>query len=176
MSLRESILTLQTLQAQEGRLEEFIKVLKQAKHYNRIYLAGNGGSAATASHFASDLMNLGFDVTCMIDNICRLTALVNDVDWKGVYYEQMNLFDKGDVLILISVHGGSDKQSSNLVIAAERARHLKRTVLTLTGCDGGKLKDLSDVCIIVPSDSCCYVEGLHSLLTHIICERLKEEK
>lgn len=173
MSLVEAQKLLKSLE--DADIEGFVEFLKVAREFNkRVWLVGNGGSAATASHFTSDLMNLGFDVFCMVDNISRLTALTNDFSWENVYWKQLEKLDRGDVLILLSVHGGVGKWSSNLLLATRRAKNRGGIILSLVGCDGGKLKEPSDVCIIVPSESCCYVEGIHSLLTHIICERLKK--
>lgn len=180
MSLKEAENLLQQLQKQEDNINKFVETLRNAKKNEcRVWLAGNGGSSATISHFASDLMNLGFDVFCMVDNKARLTALTNDYGWELVYTKQLNYFKERDVLILMSVHGGEGVlkgPSENLLLVTIHAKTSRGEILSLLGCDGGRLKDLSDVSIIVPSDSCCYVEGIHSLLCHIICERLKVEK
>ena len=161
--------------------------MTNARSYrNRIWLAGNGGSSSIASHFASDLQSLGFDAICLTDNIPRLTALTNDYCWELVYEKQLTHFTEFDVLILISVHGGGKSPlspelgseslpwSQNLLLAAIEAKKRGGKILSLVGDDGGRLKSLSDIFILVPSPDPCYVEGLHSLLTHIICKRLKE--
>jgi len=175
MSLQETQNLIEKLIQQEQFLDNFVRVLQQAKeHGNRIHIAGNGGSASIASHFTSDLKNLGFDVVCLNDNISRLTALANDYCWEVVYEKQLLHLRPYDILILISVHGGSEKSSQNLVLAAIEARKRAGKILSLLGDVGGELKKFSDYYIIVPSNSCCYVEGLYSVLTHIICERLRE--
>jgi len=177
LSLEESLTILSNLTNQNPQLTEFVFLLRKAKqHNNRIWLAGNGGSANLSSHFAHDLMALGFDISCLTDSISRITALINDYSFPDVYSRQLTHFKPSDILILASVHGGRKNWSNNLVQVAKLARRKSGKVLSFLGCDGGELKSLSDVCIIVPSDKTCYVEGLHSLLTHIICERLKEEK
>ena len=161
-------------------VEEFAALLKKAKNQDaRIYLAGNGGSASTMSHFASDLANLGFDAFCLNDNMARVTALANDKGWDRVYLEQLrNLFRNGDVLVVASVHGGVGKDkgnewSQNLVQAAKYVGFLEGTVLSLVGGNGGNLKELSSVCVVVPSWDAYHVEGIHSVLTHVICGLLK---
>lgn len=176
MSFQESEKLLQNFRKENvWLLQNFLDILKHAKnHHHRIYLVGNGGSAYVASHFASDLLNLGFDVVCLNTNIARLTALTNDIGWHYVYVEQLQHFQKGDVLILISVHGGRKTASFNLIKAANLANEKGGITLSLTGSDGGMLKPLSKICLIIPSEKCCYVEGLHSLLCHVICERLKK--
>lgn len=180
MSLKEAERILGQLVSKTTDINDFVHYLRKAKmRNNRIWLAGNGGSAYTMSHFASDLMNLNFDVFCMNDNIARLSALTNDIGWEFVYVKQLENFKKGDILILASVHGGGkigDEWSQNLLLAAIEAKKKNGIILSLIGCGGGRLKRFSDVSIIIPSDSCCYVEGFHSLYTHIICEKLKEKQ
>ncbi len=160
-------------------VEEFAALLKKAKKNARIYLAGNGGSASTMSHFASDLANLGFDAFCLNDNLVRLTALANDKGWDRVYLEQLrSLFRNGDVLVLASVHGGvgkdqGDEWSQNLIQAAKYVQFLEGTVLSLVGGNGGNLKELSSVCVVVPSWDAYHVEAIHSVLTHMLCGMLK---
>jgi len=179
MSLEESKKYLEKLSLQEKQLSSFVWFLMNAKRYgNRIFLAGNGGSAYTIAHFASDLMNLGFDVFCMNDNLARLTAITNDYGWECAYTQQLTHFKQGDIMITASVHGGGKEGevwSQNLLLVALEAKQRGGIILSLIGCDGGRLKELSNISIIVPSDLACYVEGFHSLLTHIICERLKKE-
>ena len=161
-------------------LENFISILKEARESKkRLWLTGNGGSCALCIHFSSDLENLGFDTKCLCVNSSRITALTNDIGWEFVYVKQLENFKKGDILILASVHGGGkvgDEWSQNLLLVAIEAKKKGGKILSLIGCDGGRLKEHSDVSIIIPSDSCCYVEGFHSLYTHIICEKLKEKE
>ena len=180
MSLEEAQRLLGELKFNDIYIGDFVRALRSAlEHGNRIWLAGNGGSASTVSHFASDLMNLGFDVLCLTDNVSRLTALTNDVCWDAVYVKQLDNFREHDILILISVHGGGDINetwSGNLLLAAVEAKKKGGKILSLIGSNGGRLKGLSDVFVIVPSESACYVEGLHSVITHLICERLKETR
>ena len=179
MSLKEAERILGQLVNKTSDINDFVHYLQEAKQKdNRIWLAGNGGSACNMSHFASDLMNLGFDVFCMNDNPARLSALTNDIGWEFVYSRQLENFKKSDILVLASVHGGGkvgDEWSQNLLLAAIEAKKKGGVILSLIGCDGGRLKEHSDCSIIIPSDSCCYVEGFHSLYTHIICEKLKEK-
>ena len=177
-NLKEPQYLLENLIQQEDFINSFVKILQNAKSYgNRIWLAGNGGSASISSHFMADLLALGFDAFCMNDNISRITAITNDFSWELAYVEQLSNFKAYDVLILISVHGGGNETenwSQNLLLAAIEARKKGGKILSLVGSNGGRLKELSDIYILVPSENSGYVEGLHSLLTHIICERLKE--
>ena len=159
-------------------ISQFIEVLKSRQNHGRIWLCGNGGSASTCQHFASDLMNLGFDVTCMDDNVSRITAIVNDQSWEEVYVRQMKHFHNRDVLIVISVHGGHNPKtgkawSSNLTKACEYTKKINGCILALLGGDGGIIKNYADYSIIVPHEAMYVVEGIHCVLTHLICERLK---
>ncbi len=152
-----------------------------------VYLAGNGGSASTASHFACDLAKWTvcagkprFRVLALTDNMSLFSALVNDEGADSVYAEQLEAFaGEGDVLILISVHGGSGAGnagawSGNLLRALQVARDRGARTLGLSGFDGGALKRLADLCIVVPVDSTPQVESFHLALQHLICDRLRQ--
>ncbi len=156
------------------------KLMAVRRMGKRIFVAGNGGSLATASHFASDLMNLGFDVTSMVDNAPRLSALTNDRGWSRVYTEQMKYFTQGDGLILITVHGGAGQQdagqwSQNLVGAANLAKEKKGEIFILSGNNGGDLAKLFPTAhfLTISSGDVYVVEGIHSVYTHLVCHELK---
>jgi len=155
------------------------------KQNRQIFLIGNGGSASTATHFASDLSKFcsvegkpRFRAMALTDNAPLISALVNDEGWSNVYTWQLqNLMRDGDLLVAISVHGGSgsDKAglwSQNLLSAVKFVKDRKGKVLGFSGFDGGALKGASDVCIVVPINSTPQVEGFHSVLTHLLAERL----
>lgn len=169
--LEEVIKTLQKIP--EEKIQEFAKILYLSCH-KRIWIAGNGGSASTASHFASDLASLGFDVICLTDNVPRLTAITNDYGWELAYIKQMSHVTSGDILIAISVHGGAKGWSDNLTHAATLAKEKNVKVLSLVGHDGGQLAKLSNLSIIVPSNSTPIIEGIHCVLTHIIRQKIEE--
>ncbi len=165
-----------------------INILYNAwKDGKQVFLAGNGGSASTATHFACDLAKFTaitgkkrFKAICLNDNIPLVSALTNDLGWENVYIEQlMNLLQPGDVFVPISVHGGSGADSAglwsqNLLKAAKFALENGGKVVGLAGFDGGALKKLADACIVVPFNSTPHVEGFQALLTHLICARLRE--
>lgn len=158
----------------EGNLEKFAQILIESKAH-RICLAGNGGSSATASHFASDLSALGFDTICLTDSTSKLTALTNDFGWDSAYLKQLVHLKPEDVFIAISVHGGDKEWSNNLVKAALFSKDKGAKVLSLLGCDGGELVKISDCSIIVSSDETYVIEGIHSVLAHAICQKVKEK-
>ncbi|MFI5422024.1 MAG: SIS domain-containing protein, partial [Nitrososphaerales archaeon] len=157
------------------------------KKDQQIFVIGNGGSASTSTHFACDLnkwvsdkAERKFRAFALVDNIPLVSALTNDNGWSDVYYEQLrNFFRTGDVVVAISVHGGSgsDKAgawSQNLLKAVKYARDNGGKIIGLAGFDGGVLKTAADECIVVPANSTPHVEGMHLVVTHLMCEQLRE--
>jgi|SaaInl8_200m_RNA_FD_contig_111_102740_length_3225_multi_3_in_0_out_0_2 D-sedoheptulose 7-phosphate isomerase len=140
----------------------------------KIYIIGNGGSAATASHMANDLSGglklrdiRNFDVESLSDNSSVCTAIANDIGYENIFYAQIkNKITKDDILIAISCSGNSD----NIIKAVEYAKKQKTKVIGLTGFSGGKLKPLSDINFHIDSENGEYglVEDLHMILDHII--------
>ena len=169
-------------------IDRAIEILHEAwKSDNQVFTIGNGGSASTATHLACDLNKWVSDEAArkfrafsLVDNIPLVSALTNDNGWGDVYYEQLrNFFRKGDVLVAISVHGGSgsDKAgpwSQNLLKAVRYAKEHGGKVVGLSGFDGGVLKTAADACVVVPANSTPHVEGMHLVLTHLMCEQLRE--
>lgn len=155
----------------------FVQKLLEHKQA-RVWICGNGGSAATAVHFASDLACLGFDVVCLNENVCRLTALTNDYCWEEVYVRQMKYFRAGDVLLVVSVHGGEVRSgtvwSCNLLKACQYTKLNKGVVLALLGGDGGMIGKVADVSVIVPHTKPWAVEGIHCVLAHLVCEGVRQ--
>ena len=145
---------------------------------SRVFILGNGGSAATASHFACDLGKgtilpgqPRFRVLALTDNVPLLTAWANDADYQDAFVEQLaNLVQSQDVVIGISASGNSP----NVLKALEYARQVGAVAIGFTGFAGGKLKQLADVCIIVPSDHMGQIEDGHLILEHLICTTIRE--
>lgn len=170
-------------------IEKFINILFEAwKNKKKVITMGNGGSASTASHFAGDLLKTvandssmkeissvqGFRAICLNDNQPALTAWINDSGWDKAYSGLLNtLLDEGDVILLVSVHGGSG-WSGNLVQAMQFAKGRGAKIIGLAGFDGGKMKEMCDACIVVPKDSTPHTEGFHGVLQHLIIFGLKD--
>ncbi|MBN2421627.1 SIS domain-containing protein [Candidatus Woesearchaeota archaeon] len=165
-------------------IELLFNAWKQGK---QIFLMGNGGSASTATHFTADLakttMTKGrkrFKAICLNDNIPLMSAWVNDEGWENLYLGQLeNLFEKGDILIGFSVHGGSGKGnagnwSQNLTKAYQYVIDNKGTTIGFSGFDGGAMKQICDACVVVPFNATPHVEAFHVVLQHLIIFRLKE--
>ena len=169
-------------------IDKTIQLLETARREGRkIFVAGNGGSASTATHFACDLNKYTsvdgqkrFRAISLEDNVPLVTALVNDEGWNEVYsYQLENLMDDGDYLVAISVHGGTGKDkaalwSQNLLRAIKLVKSRGGKVIGLVGFDGGAIKEIADVCIVVPINSTPQVEGFHLVLTHMICSILRD--
>src|SRR6476661_644203 len=170
-----------------------IDVLFEAYLRDRtIYTCGNGGSAANASHLACDIAKFTwvdgkrrFKASSLCDNAALISALTNDVGFNRIFLEQLDgRLAAGDVLVCLSVHGGSGADragpwSQNLVAAADFAKSRGAKVVGLVGYDGGALRKLADASVIVPRSksghtSTPHVEGFHEVFHHLICERLLE--
>ena len=150
---------------------------------------GNGGSASTATHFACDLSKVTLSAgkprmraISLCDNPALLSALTNDEGFEHIFSEQLrSLMRSGDVLIGISVHGGSgaDKAglwSQNLLRAMRVAKEEFQAVLIgFSGFDGGAFREIADVCLTVPFPSTPHVESFHLVLEHLITFCLREK-
>ncbi len=167
--------------ADQLRIEDFARVVtilyESWGNDKNIFICGNGGSASTASHLASDLSKLGMKAYCLNDNPARMTAITNDSGWGKVYSEQLGTkIDKGDTLICISVHGGLPKWSNNLWQAMDIAKSKGAKVIGIVGCDGGVLYKEADASIRVENNETPLIEGWHGLITHLIVELMKENQ
>ena len=149
---------------------------------HQIFVIGNGGSAATASHLMNDLCKgtLGegpegspdwkrFRAIALTDNVSLLTAWANDAGYSRVFSEPLkNLAQPGDLLVAISASGNSP----NILAAVEAAKRIGVRVVGLTGFDGGRLAKLADAALVVPSNEYGPVEDAHAVLGHIITSYL----
>jgi D-sedoheptulose 7-phosphate isomerase len=159
----------------------FIEVLDEARRRGAtVFFVGNGGSAATASHWANDLGVgtrvdgvVGFRAVSLTDNVVILTALANDHGYDEVFVRQLvDLFRPGDVLVAISVSGNSP----NVVRAVEWANARGGATVGLIGFDGGKLRTACQLVIHVPGAKGNYgpPEDVHLVLDHLVTGHLRE--
>lgn len=150
-------------------IAEVVEVI--AKTQKHIFIAGNGGSALTASHLASDLRTIGIKATSLCDNIAILTRLANDFNYDEIFSRQLDKANKDDILMLISGSGNSP----NILRAATIARAKGMPVIALIGFGGGKLKYLASQSIILASVDYGTVEGIHSCLCHMLIPLIRSK-
>ena len=139
---------------------------------------GNGGSAATASHFCNDLSQTvqvegkkGFRAIPLTDNVSLMTAWGNDMGHESIFSGQLNnLLNQGDIVIGISGGGNSPNILKAMLLSEERSAMR----IGFTGFQGGEMKSLVEECIIVPSDNHQFIEDVHMVLVHLIVSVLKE--
>ena len=145
---------------------------------SQVFILGNGGSAATASHMMNDLNKFTiaegkprFRAISLTDNVPLMTAIGNDLSYAEIFVEQLkNLMQKGDIVIAISGSGNSP----NVVRAAEYAKGNGATVIGLCGRPGGRLAELAERKIIIPSDRIGQQEDGHMILDHVLAGALRE--
>ncbi|MGB7401711.1 MAG: SIS domain-containing protein [Arcobacter sp.] len=155
-------------------LISIINKIDETQNKSKLYVIGNGGSAATASHMANDLgvglkirgiRNL--NIESLSDNSSVCTCIANDIGYENIFYTQLkDKLKKDDVIIAISCSGNSE----NIIKAVKYAKTIGATIIGATGFDGGKLKELSDINFHVdaPKGEYGIVEDVHMILDHII--------
>lgn len=152
-------------------------LLEAARKGRTVYIFGNGGSAATASHLACDLAKTAnvpgqprVRALALTDNVPLLTAWGNDDSYDVVFAEQLRTFVRWhDIVIAISASGNSP----NVLAGVEVARAAGATVVGITGFGGGKLQAHCDTCLVVPSHEYGPVEDLHMIFVHAITAALR---
>ncbi|MDK1032865.1 MAG: SIS domain-containing protein, partial [Planctomycetia bacterium] len=157
-----------------------IELLRWARDEGQgIYVFGNGGAAAAASHFACDLgkgASLGrekrFRVQCLNDNVPWLTALANDVDYEDCFIEPLqNFASEGDVVIGVSASGNS----ANVIKAVKWAAGAGCRTVGISGFDGGELANFVDLLVHIPASHMGRIEDGHCIVLHLVAYALMEE-
>lgn len=161
-----------------SEIRSFVEILLDARENgSTIFFIGNGGSAATASHFANDLAfganeyEKPFKVLSLTDNVSTITALSNDYGYDDVFVRQLKIYSsKKDVLVGISASGNSQ----NLINSFEYASSVGIKTVALTAFDGGRMREISDYSVHVPTDKKEYgpAEDLHMILDHLVSNYL----
>ncbi len=159
-----------------------VKELEAAyRNENTVFVVGNGGSAATASHMANDIgvdvlkkakCPQAFRVMALTDNASVMTAIANDDGYDNLFINQLRIhYRKGDKLIAISASGNSP----NIVAAAEWVKARGGKTIALVGFDGGKLNDICDISILAKTPKGEYgpVEDIHLVLDHLVATWLQ---
>ena len=162
-----------------GLLATIVQRLVQAKADGKtIYTAGNGGSAATASHTCNDLVKgcrvndkEGFRAVCLADSNAIVTCLANDFSYEDIFSIQLKTYAvKGDVLVVFSGSGNSP----NIISALKTAREMGVYTIGFSGRDGGKMNGLCDLLLIAPTCSMEQLEDMHLLYEHAMVYAIKE--
>lgn len=178
-SVRESIAVKELLLQNVGAVEDAARLLIGAVDSGkRIFICGNGGSAADSQHMAAELSGRfemerrGLPCIALTVDSSALTALSNDYGFDRVFSRQLEaLAGEGDVLIGISTSGNSP----NVAEAAAKAGEMGLKIIALTGQSGGALEKAAHVCIRIPSARTCRVQESHILIIHILCGILERE-
>lgn len=160
------------------RIEATVEQIHRARiNHKQVFIMGNGGSAATASHFACDLgkntVSAGLPrlrVQALNDNMAFLSACANDYGYETVFAEQLaNFVQPGDVVLGISASGNSP----NVLKAIQLARTCDAFTIGWSGYQGGKLAKLVDLPIVISSDSIEQIEDIHLMLAHMVTIALR---
>ena len=160
-------------------IEEVVIVITNAfKKGNRVYFCGNGGSAADAQHLAAEFSGRFYTdrkalpAEALHCNSSYLTAVANDYGFDVVYSRMIDgIGNSGDILIGLSTSGNS----VNMLKAFETAKQKEIITIGFTGASGGKMKDLSDYLINIPSNDTPRIQESHITIGHIICQLVEEK-
>ena len=149
------------------------KIVECYKNGNKVYFCGNGGSFADAQHLSAELSGRFYfdreplEVVLLSSNVSYLTAVGNDYSYSDIFSREIkSSIKEGDVLICFSTSG----KSKNIIKAIEVARLKGSYVVSFIGNDGGEMKDISDVNLIIPSSDTARIQECHTLLGHTILE------
>lgn len=161
-----------------SHIEMVLRLLEEAYcNGHRIFIMGNGGSAATSSHFALDLAKNTIKsgtprvkAISLTDHIPLITAWSNDTAYEHIFAEQLiSMIESGDVAIGISASGNSP----NVINAIHLAKQLGGVTIGLLGAEGGKIKDIVDAYVLAPGQNIEQVEDAHMILAHIITRHMR---
>ncbi len=168
----------------ECEITQLLEILEKAYFQRKqIFICGNGGSGATASHLCEDLAKgtlngnihkdgLRFKVISLTDNVPFILALANDIGYDSIFEQQLRTYaEEGDVLIAISGSGNSP----NVIKAVDYANRKGLTTVGMTGFDGGKLRKMASFCVHVPIDDMGVTESVHGIIMHYIVDYLGEK-
>ncbi len=181
--IKKSYETKQAIYENEALLQKIetvaslcVKLYKESD--KKTILAGNGGSAADAQHIAAELVGrYGFDrpsipSLALTTDTSNLTAIGNDYGYDQVFSRQLEgMGQEGDIFFGISTSGNSQ----NIINAFESAKKKGITTIALVGRDGGKMAQMADIALVVPSESTPRIQESHILIGHIICDIIEKE-
>ena len=160
-------------------LQVILTLLEETyRHSHRIFIIGNGGSAATASHFALDLAKNTImqgaprvKAISLTDHVPLITAWSNDAAYERIFAEQLvNMIEPGDAVIGISASGNS----LNIINALKIAKETHATTIALLGAKGGRIKQMVDAYVLAPGQNIEQEEDAHLIMTHVITRHMRE--
>ncbi len=163
----------------QAHLQNILSLLEDAyRNGHRIFIMGNGGSAATASHFALDLAKNTImpgaprvKAISLTDHVPLITAWSNDTAYEHIFAEQLaNMIEPGDVVIGISASGNS----LNVINALNVAKKSRAATIGLLGAKGGQIKQMVDAYVLAPGQNIEQEEDAHLILAHIITRHMRE--
>ena len=170
--------TLQSLVDLDAQVRKAADLIEQClRAGNKLLVCGNGGSAADAAHFATELVvrfdkdRRAYPAICLANNGGLLTAAANDYGFDEIFARQVTAFGvPGDVLICLTTSG----KSKNVRRALEEAKTRQLKTIAFLGRDGGSTMSIADVDLLVRSDSIARIQEAHQLLLHVLCEIAEE--
>tara|TARA_B110000495_G_scaffold171947_1_gene160510 strand:+ start:59 stop:640 length:582 start_codon:yes stop_codon:yes gene_type:complete len=153
------------------------KISAALKSGNKIVLFGNGGSATDAQHIATEFLGRfkiernSIPAICLTDNTSLVTALLNDYSSDVIFSRQCSsLISKNDIVIAISTSGNSENVRLGLIEAKKYGAYC----IGLLGNNGGKIKNLTDISIVVPSTDTAKIQEVHRVIYHIVCDHVEQ--
>ncbi len=161
------------------QLQHVLQLLEETYYSgHRIFIMGNGGSAATASHFALDLAKNTImpgaprlKAISLTDHVPLITAWSNDTAYEHIFAEQLaNMIEPGDLVIGISTSGNSP----NVINAIQLAKACKASTVGLLGAKGGKIKEMVDAYVLAPGQNIEQEEDAHLILAHVITRHMRD--
>lgn len=169
ITIMQKLLTKDNIQ----KLMQIVEIISSAlKKGGKVVLFGNGGSAADAQHIAAELVGkfkierAALPALALTTNTSTITAIANDYSFDQVFARQVeSIVNEGDIVIGISTSG----TSLNVIKGIQAGKQKGAMTIALTGRSGGKLSDIADLCLMVPSDETPYIQEAHITLGHIIC-------
>src|SRR6266446_3475505 len=176
-AINRSIETLRSLKTLEAEITRAAKLIADClTNGNKLLICGNGGSAADAAHFATELVvrfvkdRRAYPAICLTGDGGLLTAAANDYGFDEIFARQVAAFGlEGELLIVLTTSG----KSKNVQRALEEAKSRKLKTIAFLGSDGGSTIGIADVDLLVASDSIARIQEAHKLLLHVLCETME---
>ena len=177
--MEETIQIVNTIDRNE--IAKAVDILKKLRDdEGRLFILGVGGSAANASHAVNDFRKIGgIETYAPTDNVSELTARTNDEGWDTTFTEWLKIshINGKDAVMVLSVGGGNDHASPNIVAALKLARERGAGVISIVSRDGGYSKQVSDACVLIPviddARITPHAEGFQGIVWHLLVNALK---